>query len=55
MVVVTHPGSNSPAVRVGEDLRYQAERARKGFELMEAAASEMSDLVGVKQQECLYH
>lgn len=45
-LVLTHPGSNSPAVRVGEDLRYQAERARKGFELMEAAASEMSDLVG---------
>jgi hypothetical protein len=34
------------SLRVGEDLRYQAERARKGFELMEAAASEMSDLVG---------
>lgn len=45
-LVLTHPGSNSPAVRVGEDLRYQAERARKGFELMETAASDMSDLVG---------
>jgi hypothetical protein len=45
-LVLTHPGSNSPAVRVGEDLRYQAERARKGFELMEEAARDMSDLVG---------
>lgn len=45
-LVLTNPGSNNPVVRVGEDLRYQAERARKGFELMEAAAHDLSELVG---------
>lgn len=45
-LVLTRPGSNNPVVRVGEDLRFQAERARKGFELMESAARDMSDLVG---------
>ena len=32
-LVLTRPGSNNAVVRVGEDLRFQAERARKGFEL----------------------
>jgi len=37
-LVLSRPGSNWPSVRAGEDLRYQAERARRGFELLEAAA-----------------
>ncbi|MCZ0936877.1 MAG: hypothetical protein OXJ54_17080 [Gemmatimonadetes bacterium] len=37
-LVLTQPGSNFPSVRAGEDLRHQAERARRGFELLEAAA-----------------
>jgi hypothetical protein len=37
-LVLTQPGSNFPSVRVGEDLRYQAERARRGFDLLELAA-----------------
>lgn len=37
-LVLTRPGSNFPSVRAGEDLRHQAERARRGFELLEAAA-----------------
>lgn len=37
-LVLTRPGSNFPSVRAGEDLRYQAARARRGFELLEAAA-----------------
>ena len=37
-LVLTRPGSNFPSVRAGEDLSYQAERARRGFELLEAAA-----------------
>lgn len=41
-LVLTKPGSNWPSVRVGEDLRYQAERAKRGFELLERAASELS-------------
>ena len=40
-LVLTRPGSNRPSVRAGEDLRYQAERARRGFELLEAAVSAM--------------
>lgn len=37
-LVLTRPGSNMPAIRAGEDLRFQAERARRGFELLEKAA-----------------
>jgi hypothetical protein len=37
-LVLTRPGSNRPSVRAGEDLRFQAERARRGFELLEKAA-----------------
>jgi hypothetical protein len=37
-LVLTRPGSNMPAIRAGEDLRFQAERARRGFELLELAA-----------------
>lgn len=37
-LVLTRPGSNFPSVRANEDLRFQAERARRGFELLEAAA-----------------
>lgn len=38
-LVLTRPGSNWPSVRPFEDLRYQAERTRRGFELLEAAAA----------------
>jgi hypothetical protein len=37
-LVLTRPGSNRPSIRAGEDLRFQAERARRGFELLEKAA-----------------
>ena len=37
-LVLTRPGSNRPSVRPGEDLAFQAERARRGFELLERAA-----------------
>jgi hypothetical protein len=37
-LILTHPGSNQPSIRSGEDLRYQLERARRGFELMEESA-----------------
>jgi hypothetical protein len=37
-LVLTRPGSNMPSIRAGEDLRFQAERARRGFELLERAA-----------------
>ena len=37
-LILTYPGSNQPSVRSGEDLRYQLERARRGFDLMEESA-----------------
>jgi hypothetical protein len=37
-LVLTRPGFNRPSVRAGEDLRYQAMRARRGFELLRVAA-----------------
>lgn len=37
-LVLSRPGSNFPSVRADEDLRFQAERARRGFELLESAA-----------------
>lgn len=37
-LVLTRPGSNRPSIRSGEDLKFQAERARRGFELLELAA-----------------
>ena len=37
-LVLTRPGFNRPSVRAGEDLKHQAERARRGFELLREAA-----------------
>ena len=45
-LVLTYPGSNQPSVRSGEDLRYQLERARRGFDLMENAAHLMNGEYG---------
>ncbi|OQC42066.1 MAG: hypothetical protein BWX64_00448 [Acidobacteria bacterium ADurb.Bin051] len=38
-LVLSRPGSNYPSVRAGEDFRYQAERAKRGFALLASAAS----------------
>ena len=43
-LVLSRPGSNQPSVRAGEDLRFQAERARKGFELLRSAAAAVDPL-----------
>ena len=40
-LVLTRPGFNRPSIRAGEDLRYQAERARRGFALLREAAAGM--------------
>jgi hypothetical protein len=40
-LTLTRPGSNQPSVRAGEDLHYQAERAKRGFELLERAAAKL--------------
>lgn len=37
-LVFTWPGSNSPSVRAGEDLTYQAIRAERGFDRLEQVA-----------------
>jgi hypothetical protein len=37
-LVFTWPGSNSPSVRANEDLTYQAVRAERGFDRLEAVA-----------------
>jgi len=37
-LVMTRPGTNFPTVRTGEHLRYQADRAARGFERLEQAA-----------------
>lgn len=39
-LVLTKPGSNRPSVRAGEDLRYQAARAARGLEKLQALAEE---------------
>lgn len=38
LLIFTWPGSNSPSVRVGEDLTYQAIRADRGFARLEEVA-----------------
>ena len=43
-LVLSRPGSNQPSVRAGEDLRFQAERARRGFELLRQAAQSVDPL-----------
>ncbi len=45
-LILTYPGSNQPSVRSGEDLRYQLERARRGFELMEESAALLGGAYG---------
>jgi hypothetical protein len=37
-LVLTRPGFNRPSIRAGEDLRYQSERAKRGFVLLRRAA-----------------
>jgi len=45
-LILTYPGSNKPSVRAKEDLRYQRERAKRGFDLMEDAAHLMNGEYG---------
>ncbi len=43
-LVLSRPGFNQPSIRAGEDLRYQAERAKRGFELLRKAAASIPAL-----------
>jgi hypothetical protein len=45
-LVLTRPGSNWPSIRPHEELRYQALRAARGFELLERAALQLPDFIG---------
>lgn len=40
-LVLSRPGYNKPSVRANEDLRFQAKRAQRGFEMLEAAALQL--------------
>ncbi len=42
-LVLSRPGYNQPSIRPGEDLRYQAKRAERGFKQLEKAAIELPD------------
>jgi hypothetical protein len=54
-LVLSRPGSNQPSIRPHEDLRYQAERARRGFDLLERAASALPKVPGdpITEQDLL--
>jgi hypothetical protein len=43
-LVLSRPGTNQPSIRADEDLRYQAERAKRGFELLREAAAVVDPL-----------
>ena len=43
-LVLSRPGFNDPSIRAGEDLHYQAERARRGFHLLREAAKAVEPL-----------
>ncbi|MFN7917873.1 MAG: hypothetical protein U0Q55_21175 [Vicinamibacterales bacterium] len=44
LLVLSRPGSNQPSVRASEDLRFQSERAKRGFALLHAAATAVDPL-----------
>jgi hypothetical protein len=44
LLVLSRPGFNRPSVRAGEELRYQAWRASRGFEPLEKAAEALAPL-----------
>lgn len=43
-LVLSRPGFNRPSIRAGEDLKYQAWRAERGFQQLEAAAHKLPPL-----------
>jgi hypothetical protein len=43
-LVLSRPGFNRPSVRAGEELKYQAWRAKRGFEQLESAAEKLTGL-----------
>jgi len=43
-LVLSRPGFNQPSIRAGEELEYQAKRARRGFQLLRDAAKAVDPL-----------
>jgi len=50
-LVLSRPGSDFPRVRAGEDLRFQAARAARGFDLLEEAAALLSPVAEADEGE----
>jgi hypothetical protein len=50
-LVLSRPGFNRPSVRAGEDLRYQAMRAERGFRQLEAAAATLPRSAGSRDPQ----
>ncbi len=48
-LVLSRPGYNKPSIRPNEDLRFQAKRAQRGFEMLEAAAGQLPKSALVEQ------
>jgi hypothetical protein len=59
-LVLSRPGFNQPSIRAGEDLRYQAKRAERGFQRLEEAAVSLPEpgtkdlLAAVRNAETAY-
>jgi hypothetical protein len=59
-LVFTWPGTNSPVIRPNEDLTFQSQRAQRGFDRLDAVATEIisrkeQDLADVDLKEWVAH
>ena len=52
-LVLTRPRFNRPSIRANEDLRYQAERAKRGFQLLRTTAALLSSTEAGKRVEAV--
>jgi len=52
-LVLTRPGFNRPSIRANEDLRYQAERAKRGFQLLREIAADLPPVEGAKRLDAV--
>lgn len=49
-LVLTKPGRNFPTVRWNEDLKWQSERAKRGFELLEQSALDLNGIFAFDEE-----
>ena len=52
-LVLSRPGFNQPSIRAREDLNDEAERARRGFELLRRAAGSVKPLPNPEEASCV--